>query len=177
MPGWMQPTIMVTNLLIPDLSICGDQMSEYSHRQNGTLIKILVGIAIIWCLAIAVWGYASGELIGSTISLVVGLVLIFALVLFGSLTVQVTRKNINAAFGVGWIQFNIDVSKIQSAETVRNHWIYGWGIRWIPRGRLYNVSGFNAVELEMENGRRIRIGTDEPERLKEAIKASMREKK
>ena len=35
---------------------------------------------------------------------------------------------------------------------------------------IYNVSGFDAIELTMKNGKIYRIGTDEPEKLEAAIK-------
>jgi len=54
---------------------------------------------------------------------------------------------------------------------VRNQWWWGWGIRLIPGGWLYNVSGLDAVELKMKNGRIFRIGTDEAQRLAEFIQA------
>ena len=53
----------------------------------------------------------------------------------------------------------------------KNRWYNGWGIRLIPRGWIFNVSGFDAVEIQMKNGRRYRIGTDEPEALLAAIQS------
>jgi len=38
---------------------------------------------------------------------------------------------------------------------------------------IYNISGYEAVELVMKNWKIFRIGTDEPERLKEAIVESL----
>jgi hypothetical protein len=52
---------------------------------------------------------------------------------------------------------------------VRNRWYYGWGIRITPRGWLYNVSGLDAVELALKNGKCVRIGSDEPHALARAI--------
>jgi hypothetical protein len=46
---------------------------------------------------------------------------------------------------------------------------YGWSIRLTPHGWLYSVSGLAAVELTLQDGKRLRIGTDEPERLCQAI--------
>jgi hypothetical protein len=37
---------------------------------------------------------------------------------------------------------------------------------------IYSVSGFDAVEIKMKNGKRYRIGTDEPKNLEQAITAS-----
>ena len=148
-------------------------MTEYRHLQHGTLIYIAVGVTIVLCLGISIWGFLYADYPGAIISLVVGLVLCAALFLFASLTVTVTDSNINVAFGIGLIQFNFDPSEIETAEPVRNHWIYGWGLRWYPGGWLYNVSGFDAIEIKMKNGKRYRIGTDEPDRLHDAILTSM----
>jgi hypothetical protein len=53
---------------------------------------------------------------------------------------------------------------------VKNAWWYGFGIRVIPGGgRLWNVSGLHAVELLLKDGRRLRIGTDQPAALSLAI--------
>ena len=35
---------------------------------------------------------------------------------------------------------------------------------------IFNVFGFNALEIQMKNGKIYRIGTDEPEKLETAIK-------
>lgn len=43
----------------------------------------------------------------------------------------------------------------------------------VMQGWLYNVEGLGATELRMRNGRRYRIGTDEPERLETAIKDAL----
>ena len=46
-------------------------------------------------------------------------------------------------------------------------------MRIIPRGRLYNVGGVDAVELEMDNGRVVRVGTDQPDALLAAVNAAL----
>jgi hypothetical protein len=52
---------------------------------------------------------------------------------------------------------------------VRNPWYYGWGIRFISNGMVYNVSGFDAVEIALADGRRVRLGTDEPDAVIAAL--------
>ncbi|PIZ54468.1 hypothetical protein COY24_03695, partial [Candidatus Uhrbacteria bacterium CG_4_10_14_0_2_um_filter_41_21] len=58
-----------------------------------------------------------------------------------------------------------------SVKTVKNHWYYGWGIKiWFwPKMWIYSVSGFNAVEITMRNGKIYRIGTDVPKELEAEI--------
>ncbi len=61
-----------------------------------------------------------------------------------------------------------------SRPAIANHnrWYYGWGIRLTPQGWLWNVAGLDAVELTFSNGKKFRIGTDEPGKLLEALSGS-----
>jgi hypothetical protein len=46
----------------------------------------------------------------------------------------------------------------------------GWGLRWGgPKNLAYNVSGARGVQLELEDGRRILIGSQRPEELHAAL--------
>jgi hypothetical protein len=64
--------------------------------------------------------------------------------------------------------------EIEECTIVKNSWWYGWGIRLTPYGWLYNVAGWEAVEVLLKNGKKIRIGTDEPEKLSLAIDRATR---
>ena len=67
-----------------------------------------------------------------------------------------------------------NLSEIESCKPVKNSFLYGWGFHKIPKGWLYNVSGFNAVELIFKNtGKRIRIGTNKPDEITEIITGLM----
>ncbi len=90
-----------------------------------------------------------------------------------SLNVRVNAEAVSFAFGVGLIRKTIPFSDIESAAAVRNHWYNGWGIRLIRGGWLYNVAGLDAVELTHKNGKKTRIGTDEPKKLLTAIEAAL----
>jgi hypothetical protein len=58
------------------------------------------------------------------------------------------------------------LSDIERCTPVRNSAIWGVGIRMIPSGWLYNVSGLDAIEISFKNSRRkVRIGTDRPEEI------------
>lgn len=96
-------------------------------------------------------------------------ILVVTAVLFASLTIEVEGGVLTVQFGPGLIRKRVLLATIRSCEVVRNPWWYGWGIRRTPHGWLYNVSGLAAVELTLQNGRRLRMGTDEPERLCQAI--------
>lgn len=51
------------------------------------------------------------------------------------------RSSINLRFGLTPFRKRIPLSDISSCQQVRNRWYYGWGIRYIGIGWLYNVSG------------------------------------
>jgi hypothetical protein len=97
--------------------------------------------------------------------------IIFILASFGTLQVIIDENFLRIKFGYGIVRTKFPLHKITSAKKVRNRWYYGWGIRvWFwPYMWIYNVSGFDAVEIVMESGKRYRIGTDQPEELEHAI--------
>jgi len=137
---------------------------KYEHTQRGTLIIGAVSAAIVLILAISLFAgfvWVSGMVVA---------ILVFVLAICSTLTVSVGGESLRIRFGpVGLIQKNWPLSDIVSARVVTNSWYYGWGIRWTPRGPLYNVSGFQAVEVLLVSGKTFRIGTDEPDALKAAI--------
>ena len=81
-------------------------------------------------------------------------------------------ETIEVAFRLGRPHRSIPLSDVLRAETVRNKWWYGWGIRWFPGGTLWNVWGLDAVHLDLAGSRSFRIGTDDPEGLLAAIVAT-----
>jgi hypothetical protein len=98
--------------------------------------------------------------------------ILFILASFATLTVSIDENYLRIKFGYGIFRKRFAVSEITSAERVKNHWYYGWGIRlWLwPTTWIFNVSGFDAVEITMKNGRVYRIGTDAPLELESVIK-------
>jgi hypothetical protein len=88
--------------------------------------------------------------------------------------VSVDSERISLTMGAGIVRKTVPLSQVVSAQTVRNPWYWGWGIRWYPGGWLYNVSGLDAVELELKGGRKLRIGSDEPEKLRSVIRENAR---
>ena len=91
--------------------------------------------------------------------------------MMSSLTVEVGDTGVQFWFTRGYPRKSLLFSEIQSIQQVRHGW--RWGV-WHGRGvTLYSVSGLDAVELQMKNGARYRIGTAEPTQLAEAIRARL----
>jgi hypothetical protein len=139
-------------------------MEIYKHTQVGTLVLAGLGGAI----ALTAWILKTtpGR---PVIAEVVLAILVGCIILFPSLTVRVTTDTVRVWFGPGLIRRNFPVHGVHHAHLVRNPWYYGWGIRLTPHGWMFNVSGLDAVELELAGGRRFRIGTDQPRELMAAI--------
>lgn len=95
--------------------------------------------------------------------------------LFYELTVEVDRTQLRFRFGVGLIRTRIPLAEIVAVAPVRNSWWYGWGIHRTPHGWLYHGSGWEAVEITLASGQRLRLGTDEPQRLALVLRAAMGE--
>lgn len=124
-------------------------------------LPILIGILILF----------SGT--AMPFSFIIGLVLailIIILVLFFALTVEVNNNTIIIMFGFGILRRSLKIKDINNVQTVRNYWHHGWGIRFLPNGEFYSVSGFDAVEIELHNKAKYRIGTDDPQGLLMAIR-------
>jgi len=102
--------------------------------------------------------------------LVITLAKISILLLFYGLTTFITADKIGPIIWSWNHQKKIQISRIKSVEAIRNPWYYGWGIRFIPKGVLFNIGGRDGVELRFKDTSRvIRIGTREPLRVTQAI--------
>jgi hypothetical protein len=126
-----------------------------------------MGLGAILCFVIASTG-AMQQLVRISVFSMCG-ILCFMAWLFGSLTVAVDNEELRHWFGPGFWKKSYQLLDIESATVVRNSWFWGWGIRLTPHGWLYNVSGLDAVQLQLQSGRKLRIGTDDPQGLVEAI--------
>ena len=138
-------------------------MYLYQHTQRSKILFIIIIFVLLFMLFLM---YRFGF---NWINVIVFILMVFALYLFNSLVVKVSSEKIYVAFGSGLIHKTIPFTIIKSAEKVRNKWFYGFGIRLIPGGQMYNVAGLDAVELKLTNGRVFRVGTDESDKLLEVI--------
>lgn len=142
-------------------------MSNYRHVQVGWVV--IIPVLFVFAVVLVMTAFPAKTT--GAIPLVAVFVVV-VLSLFSTLNVTVAEDRVQCRFGVGLIRRHIRMADVQRVEAVRNKWYYGWGIRLTPHGWLWNVSGLDAVELTFTNGKKFRIGTDEPERLLDAIRAA-----
>jgi hypothetical protein len=138
--------------------------SGYRHSQSGTVTIVTVGAA---AAAITLSVFLR---VLPAIHLVFAGLLLACLQVLGSLTVEVGQGAVRLHFGHGVVRREFRVGQIRRVAVVRNRWYTGWGIHRLQSGWLYNVSGLDAVEIELGSGEVNRIGTDEPQELAAAIR-------
>ena len=140
-------------------------MTRYEHTQTGHLI--------IWSL-LGVTGLigVSGTFCSSSHRgnlLIPCVILLITLALFYNLTIRIDGEVLCASFGAGLIRKKVRLADIARCEPIRIRWWYGWGIHLTPYGWLYNVSGFDAVAITLQNGKKFALGSDDPQGLADAI--------
>jgi hypothetical protein len=136
----------------------------YRRTQFGWALLVALAIPASILLTVAILGDNRSLLIT-----LLPLAIIFPL--FGWLTITVDDDAVTAKFGIGIVSYRLPVTSIVTTEVVHNPWTWGWGVRIIPGGRMYNVSGLRSVEFVLADGRRIRFGTNDPEALQAAVRS------
>lgn len=150
-------------------------MASYKHTQIGYLMIVITLIVLVFFVWLQTTARAEPPSTDSGTNFAITVMMIFILLIlasFSSLTVVVEKQFLKIRFGWGIFRKKFALSEIATIRKVKNHLYYGWGIRlWFwPKMWVFNISGLDAVELIMKNGKIYRIGTDEPEKLESAIK-------
>lgn len=133
-----------------------------------SLAAVFVTAALVPDIEDAAWlrGVVTASLVG---------VFVIITAVFWSMTVTVTGEDLAWHFGLGLMRKSVPLAEIESCRPTRTSFWNGWGIHWSPRGWVYNVSGFGAVEVRLKSGKAFRLGTDEAEALAEAIRDALPE--
>jgi hypothetical protein len=141
---------------------------RYKHTQIGYLIiGGLFGIAIFLAITGIVPPAGRGGLL---ISAIIEVILLICAIVFSRLAIKIDGESLEASFAMGLIRKKVPLAEIAACEPIRIRWWYGWGIHLTPYGWLYNVSGLDAVAITLVNGRKFALGTDDPQRLVDAIR-------
>lgn len=142
----------------------------YEHTQYSRGIRWILAVLFAACFA--------GFLLAGTVGdiKILGLMAMLTgwmLLMLSQMQVMVDRQKVQVKFSTGWPSRTIPLRHIAAVRPVKNRWLAGWGVRYIGRGWMFNIDGLDAVELSLKNGRRFRIGTDDPQGLTEAIQSLM----
>lgn len=144
-------------------------MNDYKEFQFGWLIVILLVPVQVLIIYLYVNNFGDKPF-GSVGFIVVSSILILTYLFFYGLTTKVSPDKITVVFGIGLPRRTIVMNRIKTVEVVNTPWYFGWGIRFIPSGMLYNISGTGGVELRFKDTENvIRIGSKDSRKLKEEI--------
>lgn len=142
-------------------------MTYYRHEQKAWwLVFVLLGLMVPVVVAYGQLGSPKFPL--WILVLAVGFDVVLAL-MFWKLSIEVTQQQIIVRFGIGWIRKTIALADIKSCELSQHKWYWGWGIRYTGDGWMWNISGLQGVALHLKQGDVFRLGTDEPQKLQQAI--------
>ena len=121
---------------------------NYKHTQIGYLVIVVSLILVLY------FGFIIFITDFKPIVIGVMVPIMFILLSFLSLQVKVDKNYLRIKYGYGIYRKKFALSDIVSVRIVKNHWYYGWGIRvWFwPKMWIFNISGFDAIELKMKNG-------------------------
>ena len=132
---------------------------------RGFLIQLALVTAVVVPFIVL---FANSTSVWLTVAVVGGLFVL----LFHSMTVEVDGQTLRFWFGPGLLRREISVTDIENAEKKYTPWFWGYGYRGVPDGWLYRVSGFETVLITLKNGKKFRLGTDEPDALIKALYAA-----
>jgi hypothetical protein len=141
-------------------------MTAYKHTQIGH--AIIYPFIAISCILLVVAAVSPLLRLG----IVLALPLLLLVWIFSKLTITIDETRLHASFGPGFVYKDVPLDRVVSCEPVRIKWWEGWGIHLSRFGWLYNVSGWDAVAIQLRDGRRLAIGTDQPNELAAAIRRS-----
>jgi hypothetical protein len=143
----------------------------YKKFQFGWVIVVIFMVIMVWMTFAYIYQWGSNPIDKFGYIFMTLLLGAFMLVFCG-MTVIVTDRHIKIKLGIGFLVKKVDLQSVSSVEIVQVPLLYGYGIRIIPGGTLYNVSGKYAVMIRFKDRKRIlQIGTNDRENLKIAIES------
>jgi hypothetical protein len=146
--------------------------AAYRHAQPYTTL---------WVILVAGFGVGaalSRSADGRDAALGIGLVvlsLLLGLLLLGRLVISVDASAVRWSFGfVGWPAWHVPLNTIVATEVAKADVYFGSGIKGSMKHRQYNVTmNGPALRLHLMDGRKVTLGTPEPERLQAFIEARL----
>lgn len=147
-------------------------MEFYRRGQFG---RILAGLFVLgFILAMAGTFFRNGNGTDMRSLLLAEGLLFLAFVVFTRITIRVTEEFVEARFGPGFPKKRVLLDEIAHIEETDIPW-YALGIKRMKGGWAWGVAPGPALDLKLKNGRVVRLGTDDPDGLLDALeKASGR---
>lgn len=101
-------------------------------------------------------------------------VLVWGTAFMSALTISIEDGFLKLRFGAGAWRKKFALEDIISAKAVKSSFWHGWGIHYTGTAWLYNIAGYDAVEITLKNAKKKWLGTDQPQNLTTAINNAVR---
>jgi hypothetical protein len=142
----------------------------YRHKQMGVATVAALGTGAVLCL---LFGLAFDASHAHPTPLVLAAILGICAILFSSLTIELSEGWLSWHFGPGLLHKQVATAELRNVIVTKTGLLHGWGVHFTRNGWLYNVSGFDAVQITLKSGKTFLLGTDEPEQLRFAIQRAI----
>ena len=141
----------------------------YHHQQRGPWHLVLLAIGCGLFLAAGL----GGDIVVRGILVASGSWMCLFAMCFQRLTVRDEGLHLAIRFGpLPLFQRRVAYAEIESVQRGRTSWLEGWGIHLSPGGGwTWNLWGFDCVDFYMDGRRKLRVGTDDAERLTQYVQA------
>ena len=138
---------------------------HYYNRQFGFTGPLILSVALVDLI----WAAFAGPEIRMVL-LPVGTIFLVLTACFWHLEVEVKADDLFVRFGpLPFFRTRRSLTGA-SAQVGRSDVLDGWGIHCVPgRSVIWNIHGFDCVEITLADGRRIRVGTNDPQGLADAV--------
>lgn len=138
------------------------------------VLLIVIGILpIIGIFSHLVFPEAEAEnMMDSSTTIIFAAVMVFVILLFLFMNLQtdIDKNEIKITF-FPFIKKRIEWKDVKKAEVINYGFVGGWGIRlFTDYGAVFNTRGNKGLALELQNGKRLVIGTQKEEELRNFIK-------
>lgn len=144
-------------------------MPVKKYTQKGILSMLLLLPLMVICIVL-LFIIGVDEPVTVILFSFVMLTFIVSFLVFFKMTIIIDDTHLTFSMGIGLVRKSYPLSEIASCKPVTNSVLSGVGIHMTSSGWLYNVSGKYAIELTFKSsGRRIRIGTDKPDEIANAV--------
>lgn len=143
----------------------------YSKTQYGWTLTFILAILLVGASLLAIYDTELNTY-KNVVLTSIGIPFVIIILLFYKLTIEVDETTLYVKYGIGLIKFKFPIEKLKEVEVTRTKWFWGLGIRFTPKGMLYNIQGLKAVRINFMTGGKpkvITIGSDEPEELKDVL--------
>ena len=142
----------------------------YIHRHFGWFTVFALTAMAVWFAFVAALSPGDRGEFQSIFLMIAALQLAFY-----QLTTIVTESTLTVRYGIGLLAFRFPLSEITQITERSVPWYAGYGIRWVGDAWLFNVSGNDAIEVTFASGRKVWVGTDDPDGLGAILRLRMEE--